>query len=99
MTMVGPVVDEDRCDTCHAVIRGGEECRQVTQAGSIDQAGRIRYQFRHTTCESVAGQILAEVPPVAWSDWLRLLSSDPFGAAERLHDLEQRVAALEVRRR
>jgi hypothetical protein len=93
------VVGEDLCEVCTKPIALGEEVRQVTGAGSEDELGRIRYVWRHVDCESVAHQVLAEVEAPPHAEWVRLLCSDPFEAGRRIFELEQRVAALEGRRR
>jgi hypothetical protein len=99
MSRTQPLAGEDLCDACEQPIKAGEEVRQLTGAGSVDREGRLRLLWRHTACDSVGGAVVAEVAPPPWQDWIRLLVSDPFGAAQRIYELEQRLAALEGRRR
>jgi hypothetical protein len=91
------IVNEDVCELCLQPVKPGEELRRASDAGSMDDMGRIRYRWRHVACEAPPQPVAeGELPP--WAGWLHDLASDPFRAAERLHALEQRVAALERRR-
>jgi hypothetical protein len=93
------VVNEDVCGLCEQPVRPGEELRQMSGAGSIDGLGRIRLQWAHVDCLDRPPVPVEDVAPPPWQSWVRDLASDPFAAAQRLYELEQRVAALEGRRR
>jgi hypothetical protein len=97
-----PVVGEDVCQICERHIGPGEQVIQESFAGSVDDWGRTRYLWRHVACveaaslaASTAHEAAAAIQAPPWAG----LVYDPHEMARRLYELEQRVAALEARRR
>jgi hypothetical protein len=92
------VLGQDVCEICGELAEVGQELRRMSAAGSIDDMGRIRHTWRHVSCEAVPASPVVDVEAPPWAGWFHDLASDPYTVAERLHELEQRVATLEAKR-